>query len=141
MAEFAHIALNCQDPLAVERWYTNHFGFKRIRLIDLGGGNQIVFSQGSGLCLEFFKAEQEAPSPPQPGDGPKWPGIRHLAFRVDDVDAKLKEMGDDAVISLGPLDFDDFIPHWRTVWLKDPEGNIVEISQGFVPQDAVQQLT
>jgi glyoxylase I family protein len=40
-------------------------------------------------------------------------------------------MGNDAVITLGPLSFDDFIPGWKTVWLKDPEGNIVEISQGY----------
>jgi len=40
-------------------------------------------------------------------------------------------MGDDAVITLGPLDFDTFIQGWRTVWIKDPEGNIVEISQGY----------
>jgi len=50
---------------------------------------------------------------------------------VDDVEAKLAEMGNDAVITLGPLSFDDFIPGWKTVWLKDPEENIVEISQGY----------
>ena len=51
------------------------------------------------------------------------------------VDEKIAEMGDDAVITLGPLDFDDVIPGWRTVWIKDPEGNIVEITQGFKDQD------
>lgn len=135
MAEFAHIALNCQDPINVERWYAKHFGFQRIRVIDIGEGNQIVFTQGSGLCLELFKADQDAPAPPQPGDGPQWPGVRHIAFQVDSVDDTLQEMGDAAEVSLGPLDFNDFISGWRTVWLKDPEGNIVEISQGFVAQD------
>jgi glyoxylase I family protein len=50
------------------------------------------------------------------------------------VDAKLKELGAEAHISLGPFDFDAFIPGWRTVWVADPEGNIVEISQGFVDE-------
>jgi glyoxylase I family protein len=54
---------------------------------------------------------------------------------VDDVDAKLEEMGDAAQITFGPYDFDDFIKGWRTVWLSDPDGNIVEISQGYTDQE------
>ena len=54
---------------------------------------------------------------------------------MDDVDVKLGEMGDDAKITLGPLSFDDFIQGWRTVWIADPEGNIVEISQGYMDED------
>ncbi|MBF0317859.1 MAG: VOC family protein, partial [Nitrospirae bacterium] len=50
---------------------------------------------------------------------------------VDSVDNKLKEMGSAAEITLGPLNFDDFIKGWRSVWLKDPEGNIVELSEGY----------
>jgi glyoxylase I family protein len=46
-------------------------------------------------------------------------------------------MGDEVRqrITLGPIGFDSFIPGWRSVWLRDPEENIVEISQGFVDQD------
>jgi len=46
----------------------------------------------------------------------------------------LAELGTDANITLGPLSFDDFIPGWRTVCIKDPEGNIVEISQGYTDE-------
>ena len=63
-----------------------------------------------------------------------WPGVRHFAFQVSDVDAKLAEIGGDAHINLGPLQFNDFIPGWKTVWVRDPDGNVVEISQGFVDQ-------
>lgn len=44
-------------------------------------------------------------------------------------------MKDDALVTLGPLNFDDLIPGWRSVWVADPNGNIVEISQGYVDQD------
>ena len=37
-------------------------------------------------------------------------GVRHIAFKVDSVDAKLHQMGGEAHVTLGPLDFDDFIP-------------------------------
>jgi glyoxylase I family protein len=131
---FSHIALSCKDPLAIERFYTQHFGFQRARLIPLGT-DQIVFIKSGGMYLELFRAEGDPPGPPAEKDGPHYPGWRHIAFQVDDVDAKLREMGAAATITLGPLDFGDFISGWRTVWVSDPEGNIVEISQGYVDQD------
>jgi glyoxylase I family protein len=132
--QFSHVAISCKDPLAIERFYTRHFGFKRARLIPLGS-DQIVFIKSGGMYLELFRAEGESPAPAADKDGPHYPGWRHTAFQVDDVDAKLREMGTDAKITLGPLDFGDFIPGWRTVWLADPEGNIVEVSQGYTDQD------
>jgi len=131
---FSHIAISCKEPLAIERYYTRHFGFRRARVIPLGQ-DQIVFIKSGSMYLELFRAEGESPAPPSEKDGPHYPGWRHIAFQVEGVDAKLKEMGADARITLGPLDFGDFIRGWRTVWLADPEGNIVEVSQGYVDQE------
>jgi glyoxylase I family protein len=128
---FSHIALNCKDPIAVEKFYTKHFGFKRTRVIPLGEGNQIVFTKSGPIYLEIFSAQGDSPAPPPAKDGHTFQGVRHIAFQVENVDAKIAEMGEDAKITLGPLSFDDFIPGWRTVWISDPEGNIVEISQGY----------
>ncbi len=130
---FSHMALNCKDPAAVERFYTRYFGFKRARLIALGD-TQIVFIKCGTMYLELFSAEGQSPAAMPAADGHHFPGWRHIAFQVDDVDAKLAELGDAAQITLGPLDFSDFIPGWHTVWISDPEGNIVEISQGYTDQ-------
>lgn len=130
---FSHVAIACNDPLAVERFYTKYFGFRRARVIPLGQ-EQLVFIKSGDIYLEIFQAKAEAPAPPPTQDGPWYPGWRHIAFQVDDIDAKLAELGQDAKITLGPLDFGGFIPGWRTVWVADPEGNIVEISQGYVDQ-------
>jgi glyoxylase I family protein len=133
---FAHIAVTCKDPAAFEAFYTQHFGMYRGRTIDLGAGKQIVFLRDErGFYFEIFSSDEDRPMPfVITGDGPHYPGVRHIAFMVEDVDAKLAEMGDAAVVTLGPLDFDAFIPGWKTVWLKDPEGNIVEISQGYADE-------
>ncbi len=136
---FSHVAISCKDPLATEQFYTRHFGFKRARVIPLGE-DQIVFIKSGDIYLEIFRAKEKALVPPAGQDGPWYPGWRHIAFKVDNVDAKLAEMGDDAKITLGPLNFDDFIQRWRTVWLADPDGNIVEISQGYVDQENLPQL-
>lgn len=129
---FSHVALSCRDPLVTERFYTRHFGFARARVIPLGD-TQIVFIKSGEVYLELFAAEGETEQKFE-GDGPHTTGIRHIAFQVDNVDATLTAMGDEAHITLGPLDFDAFIPGWRTVWIADPDGNIVEISQGYTDE-------
>jgi glyoxylase I family protein len=136
---FSHVALNCRDPLATERFYVRHFGFRRARVIPLGN-EQIVFLKSGSVYLELFAANGQPPGPPADKDGPHYDGVRHIAFQVDDVDAKLAAMGGDAVVTLGPLDFGAFIPGWRTVWVADPDGNIVEISQGYTDQDNPPQV-
>ena len=128
------MALNCNDPLRVEAFYTKHFGFTRGR-VYLPGPDQVVMIKSGALYLELFPAKGEKPVAPAAKDGPEYSGWRHLAFLVDDLDAKLAEMGDDAVISLGPLDMSVFIPGMRVVWLADPEGNIVELNQGYVDEE------
>jgi len=127
---FSHVGLTCKDPLAIERFYTRYFGFKRARVVPLGE-EQIVFIKSGNFYLELFLAKGEPPLPPPQNDGYAFAGMRHLAFEVDSVDAKLAELGDVVKIMLGPADFSDFIPGWKGVWVSDPEGNIVEISQGY----------
>jgi glyoxylase I family protein len=134
---FSQVALTCQDAIATEEFYSKHFGFKRARVAKLPDGSQIVFIKmgDSAFYFELFQATENLPIAPAINDGYQFPSVRHLAFKVDDVDAKLAEMGNDAKITLGPLNFDDYIPGWRTVWIADPDSRIVEISQGFVDEN------
>ncbi len=132
---FHHMALVCSDMAATERFYCTHFGFVRARVVPLGKGDQIIFLKSGPLYLELFNATAASPAPAATGTGPDYPGWRHLAFKVDDVDAKLTEIGSDARVTAGPMDFDAFIPGWRSTWVADPDGNIVEISQGYVDEE------
>jgi len=128
-----HVGLSCTDPLVIERWYSKHFGFTRGRVYAPGEG-QVVMIQAGGVYLELFSSTEERPAPKVEGAGPDYSGFRHFAFLVDDLDAKLAEMGDDARITLGPLDMSQFIPGMRVAWIADPEGNIVELNQGYVDE-------
>jgi glyoxylase I family protein len=131
MPRFAHVAFSCEDMGSIEQFYTKHFGFRRVRVVPLEGDQQVVFVRSGALTLELFQAEGKRPALPTLGDGPHYPGLRHLAFQVDDIEATLQALGSDARVTLGPLAFDDVIPGWRTVWVADPEDNVIEISQGF----------
>jgi glyoxylase I family protein len=141
--KFAHVAFSCKDIVKIEKFYCKHFGFKRSRFIPLGENNCIVFLKNDeNVYLELFIADAENPFPKvDSADGPHYSTIRHTAFQVEDIDKKIQEMGNDAVVTLGPLDFSDFIKGWKTVWVKDPEGNIVEISQGYEDQVNPPQLS
>lgn len=131
---WSHVALNCRDQATTVDFYRRYLGFEQVRSVDLGG-HQIVFLRSGAVLLELFDAEGDALFDPKQ-DGPANPGvIRHLAFQTDDVDAFLAGVGDDVPVSLGPMSFDAFIPGWRTVWLLDPDGVIVEVSQGYRDQD------
>jgi glyoxylase I family protein len=131
---FSHVAISCQDPDAVERFYSTHFGFKRAR-VYVPGPDQVVMLKAHGVYLELFHATQPAPAPPAAGAGPEHPGWRHVAFLVDDLTEKLAQMGQEARITLGPVDMSDLVPGMHVCWLADPEGNIVELNQGYRDQE------
>jgi glyoxylase I family protein len=132
---WSHVGLNCRDQKLTEEFYTRWFGFTRARTVPVGDA-EIVFLRHGEVYLELFAATA-AQGPLGSADGPTHTGeIRHIAFQTDDVDAFLERLGDAAQVTLGPLGFDDFICGWRTVWIRDPDGVIVEVSQGFVDEDA-----
>lgn len=132
----SQLAFTCKDQAKTEDWYVKHFSFRRARAVELPGGKSIIFLKmaDSSFYLELFSADLENPLPLPANDGYTFPSFRHLAFKVENVDAKLSQMGSDAEITLGPLSFDSFIKGWRTVWIKDPDGRIIEISQGFTDE-------
>ena len=134
---WSHVALNCRDQRATEEFYRRWFGFERARVVHLGEGNDIVFIRQGQVYLELFSIDPRATAPIEgAGDGPAFPGVaRHLAFQTDDLRAFIAKAGTEIPVSLGPLEFDAFIPGWHSVWLIDPDGVIVEVSQGYQDQD------
>ncbi|MFF4342365.1 VOC family protein [Kitasatospora sp. NPDC001540] len=130
---WAHVGLNCRDQAATEEFYTRWFGFRRARVVA-GDGWQVVFLRRGEAWLELFASDAD-PAPAAKEDGPANPGtVRHLAFQVDDVDAFLADADGELNVSLGPLGFDEYIPGWRTVWVTDPDGVVIEVSQGYTDQ-------
>jgi glyoxylase I family protein len=131
--KWSHVGLNCADQAATEAFYTRWFGFRRARVVR-AGDEVVIFLKAAPVYLELF-ASPTPPSWPAEKDGPANQGsVRHLAFQVDSVDDFLAAAGGSLPLTLGPLAFDEFIPGWRTVWVRDPDGVIVEVSQGYTDQ-------
>ena len=133
---FAHTGLTCRDLAVTERFYTKHFGFKRARVVDLGGGKQIVFLRNATTYLELFQGEGKDPAGVPPADGFGFPGYRHIAFQVPDVEAFAARVGSELTVNLGPLHFDSFLQGWGAVWVRDPDDRVVEICQGYRDEDS-----
>jgi len=126
---WSHVGLNCRDLAATEKFYQELFGFRRARAVAVGD-TEIVFLRRGDAYLELFEAPDGAAADAT-ADGPKTPGtVRHLAFQTDDLDAFLDRSAG-LPVTLGPLDFEDFLPGWRSIWFTDPDGVVVEVSQGF----------
>ncbi|OGT03045.1 MAG: glyoxalase [Gallionellales bacterium RIFCSPLOWO2_12_FULL_59_22] len=136
---FSHVGLTCKDPIAIEKFYTRYFGFKRTR-VYAPGPDQVVIITSGNLSFELFKASETSHLPLPEKSGYEFPGWRHICFAVDDLDAKLKELGEDARPTLGPADMGQFIPGMKVCWLADPEGNIFELNQGYVDEANPPQL-
>jgi glyoxylase I family protein len=137
------LALVCGNPLATELFYTKHFGFKRAR-VYLPGENQVVVLRNGNTYIQIFPAFAMRPqcldfeSAPSPypggkGAGPLYPGVRKLAFLVDNVERKLAEMGDAAKITQSSRP--GLVPGSKTVWLADPSGNVVELIEGYYDEN------
>ena len=69
-ADFHHVGLSCRDPIAVERWYTRHFGFQRAR-VYAPGPEQVVMIRSGSVYLELFSSQGDSPAPPAEGAGPE----------------------------------------------------------------------
>jgi glyoxylase I family protein len=127
---WSHVGLNCRDQATTQEFYQKWFDFERARVVSLGP-EKIVFLRQGDVYLELFHSTADAIAE-RGADGPQNTGaVRHIAFQTDDLDAFLARVGDAVPISLGPLSFENFIPGWRTVWLIDPDGVIVEVSEGY----------
>jgi glyoxylase I family protein len=132
---WSHVGLNCRDQAVTEEFYTRWFGFRRARVVD-AGEVQVIFLRAGDVYLELFPTSEQALFETK-ADGPASPGTaRHLAFQVDDVDAFLARSEHSLPVSLGPLSFDEHICGWKTVWVTDPDGVVVEVSQGYTDQSA-----
>lgn len=130
--KLAHIGLNCLDPAAIEAWYSAKLGFRRERAIPMDGWDLVFISRGD-LVLELFKVDDAHPAGRPAHDGPTFQGVRHIALQVDDLDRTLAELGE-IEVTRGPVSLDALVPGWRAVWIADPEGNIIELSQGYRPE-------
>ena len=116
------LGLACRDPIALERWYTKHFGFTRKR-VYVPGPDQVVVIGTDGVTLELFPAKGERP--PRPSGQETARSTRASATSRSSSTTSTRSWPSWATrrpLTLGPLDFGDFVPGMRTAWVRRSRG-------------------
>ncbi len=117
-----HVALVCKQVERTEEFYCRHLGFRRVRTCRAGQPDQFVMIRQGEFCLELFPGGQD-------GEAPKV-GFKHLCFDVDDVDGWYGRLKDVAEVTSEPRN-SAISPWLRLAFFKDPDGNIIELNQGW----------
>ncbi|OPZ83007.1 MAG: putative lyase [Firmicutes bacterium ADurb.Bin419] len=128
---FAHMGLNCVDPLKIEKFYSKHFGFERRNVFVKDSDEQIIMIGNGKIYIELFSTFQVSKRKNTEITGPEGRGWRHICFSVEDLEEKLSQIGEDLKITHGPVKLDNFVPGMKACWIEDPEGNVIELCEGY----------
>lgn len=121
-----HIAIIGTNYIKTKEFYVDNLGFEVISEHNRPEKNDIIINVKQGnLVLEIFIKEDAPLRPKMPR--PEHSGLRHLAFKVDDVEAVLKKF-DELDIPHEELRYDDF-DNKKMAFFFDPDGLPLEIHE------------
>ena len=121
-----HIAIIGTNYQKTKEFYVDKLGFEVISEHNRPEKNDIIINVGQGnIVLEIFIKEDAPLRPKMPS--PEYSGLRHLAFKVDDVEVVLKKF-DELDIPHEELRYDDF-DNRKMAFFFDPDGLPLEIHE------------
>lgn len=131
MSAIQHIALNCGHLATQERFYTKHFGFRRSRAFNAGTPDEFVMLRLGSTCLELFSSKRNEGTV-RAHEQPV--GFKHLAFEVPDLDATIANLQADGIKTEAVIDCSRVLAGLRVCFFNDPDGNRLELMQGYKDQ-------
>ncbi|MGX7078753.1 SMU1112c/YaeR family gloxylase I-like metalloprotein [Gemella parahaemolysans] len=121
-----HIAIIGTNYQKTKEFYVDKLGFRIISEYHRPEKNDIIINVKQGnLVLEIF-IKADAPLRPEMPN-PEHSGLRHLAFKVNDIEAALKKI-DELDIPHEELRYDDF-DNKKMAFFFDPDGLPLEIHE------------
>ena len=135
MPSLQHLALNCHDRLASERFYTDFFGFRRARVFNRDLPGEFVMLRLGSMCLELFDMKAD----PAARGGEQAVGFKHLAFEVPEIDVTIAKLNAAGIETGGIIDAGKHVSGLRICFFKDPDGNILELMEGWTDEQEAEQ--
>lgn len=140
LRRFSHLGICVTDLERALRFYRDLLGFAHEAEVEVAGeptdtllrlrGTQLraVFLVRDGVRVELL-AFASPPGPPARTRPMHEPGLTHLSFRVDDLDATLA-----ALRAAGERVLEDTVirfPEWQAgaAFVTDPDGQLIELVQ------------
>lgn len=128
-----HLALNCWNLAEQEAFYTKYFGFKRCRTLKRKTGGEIILLKLGSVRLELFPTERDKTAGMQGGEQPI--GFKHLAFDVPKLEPFIERLKADGIEPEPIIELGELLPGCRIVFFRDPEGNILELMEGYSDEE------
>ncbi len=118
-----HFALVTSDVTRAARFYTEVLGFQETGRLETTHSGTIIFVSLGDVQIELFGTGD----PSMPVGDPACCGYKHIAMKVDDLEAecaRLKAKG--VTFTMEPTAVDE---HLHIAFFLDPEGNALELMQ------------
>jgi catechol 2,3-dioxygenase-like lactoylglutathione lyase family enzyme len=133
---FSHVGQGVRDLPASRAFYVGVLGFTEVMELDVSGtqsakllrlpspvGLNAVYLKRDGLVLELLSFSEPSPLPAR--ERPiNEPGLTHLSFGVDDIDAACE-----AVLAHGGKVFEESRLD-TAIFVADPDGQVIELLAG-----------
>ena len=116
-----HIHLQVPDPLAAQKWYIDHFG------ATAGKRNQFDTANVPGTEITLGKVDM--PQAPTKGRS-----VDHMGFEVKNIDAFVAKLQAAGIKPDGAIRNSTNAAGIRLVYVTDPWGTEIEITEGLRPQ-------
>jgi glyoxylase I family protein len=129
MPAIHHIALNCHDIHEQEKFFSKHFGFKRVWTFNEGEAGEFLMLRSGSCCLELFSTP--AATPKETRGGEQAIGLKHLAFSVDKIETTLEALKAEGIESTTGIIDKTPVPELRITFFNDHEGNTIELMENW----------
>ena len=118
-----HIAIICSDYERSKKFYTEVLGFTIIREVYRAERQsyKLDLALNGDYLIELFSF----PDPPARVSRPEATGLRHIAFRVADIEVAKKQLEEKGV-SCEPIRTDEFTDR-KFTFFSDPDGLPIEL--------------
>lgn len=121
-----HVAIICSDYEKSKNFYVNILGLKIIREVYRQERNSYKLDLAIGDSqIELFSF----PNSPNRPSYPEACGLRHLAFEVNDIDASVNELTNNA-ITVEPIRVDEFTGK-KFTFFNDPDNLPIELYESI----------
>ena len=118
-----HIGIRVSDK-AVSVAFYERLGFRTLSDTGFEKGHPIIMQHPSGVVLNLL-GPADMPNDKNvlmDMDG-KYPGITHVSFKVDSIDAAKAFLAENGIPLSGQFSFKDL----RAVFIRDPDRNVIEL--------------
>ncbi|MBN1317818.1 MAG: VOC family protein [Anaerolineales bacterium] len=120
MMKFEHIGIYARDPQSLAEWYCRVFNLAVVRTLVKAGRPPIYFLKGEeGVVIEILPTSEPGPDRKLPDAG-----LSHIGIEVDNHPEMVSHLG---TLGVPVYDVRDTSQGWTIGYLKDPEGNVLEI--------------